>query len=540
MRNVKITYNHITNRSYVFIDDKPLPSGSLSHFLTLPFSIWYRKLLPSLALELRDEFSLEFISRPLEFNLLNAIKDQCKECVQLVPGRLPISDNTGNRLNTLKQLQPDLADQPIKVKVFSDDLSREMLSQARQEEVLRSIPLCRPECSAQSLDELQEILENNPSPLEDCDARFIILNHTSPEALPLPQLDKVKGKTFILCSSRQPVDNPFQSIYFDGFTPDTLLRRYVNWLDFEVFPNKLENQLSLTKRNPETPEGLQLCMLDQVDAQSFVCEKHIVELNRVERMKVVSYPSPEQAPPVYFKSSATNVIDTRGMEIYGAGVGECRIDGYIPGNPAPICSMFMRCIKRNRIQQIELDIDQAILVMGDTLELKYRYYPEDADNVDQINIYVENPSLADANGNTVTALASGLTKVHVEAEGVDAVCELDIKDELIAIDFTPKELTVYLDESASYKIEPYPDNVISEEYGISWAGKGEISLDSRRQTITGLKPGKVTVTATDHTQEPKGFMYVTVKKRFSFSSLLIPIVLIVGIALIAFVFNLLF
>lgn len=540
MTQVELIYNHITDKSFLFINSKPAPRlGKVTKYLTMPFHEWYRIILPEIYREVNDVFELHLVARDFECELFKKANGSYDKCSGITYEQPRFGAGAIERLSKLEKKARGLSPKPISIKIFSDTENRELMPDALRD-IFRGVSLVNPRFTLNSLEELEEYVANEDEYELRCDARFVFLYETDPDEVSVRGLNRMPGNTYILGRTAAYDEGWINdSVYYDRFNFGNASQKVEEWLDYEVVPSVLRGFMSELKPDPSKED---LCMLDQVEPMTFVKGTDHIELGSIVPVIKYYYPNENVAPRVELTSSAPGVISTWNDVMRGDSIGTSVISAYIPGNPAPIATFNVRCIRHNPIQRIEIDTNGYVMTVGDAEKLQFDYYPEDADNVDDIRCYSEDSSVitVDERTGSFTAVSEGNTSVVIEAGDARASFGVEVYPKLEQIFFTPDKLQLYIGESASYSIGYYPENVLDANFMITSSGSGSVRINEDKGQIVAVHPGEVYVSATNADGNVTGFLEVLVKRPFDATKVLLPIVMAAGIGIIIMVFKFLF
>ena len=540
MTQVELIYNHITNRSFLFIDSKPVPKfGKVTKYLTMPFHEWYRIILPEIYREVNDTFELRLIARDFECELFKKANSNFNKCAGITYKTPLFNIGTIERLYKLEKAAYGLPSKSISIKIYSDAKNGELMA-GDLRSYFSGVSLLTPNITLDSLDKLEECIAYEDEYELRCDARFVLLYHTDPDEVSVKGLSRMPGNTYILGTTPAYEEGWINnSVYYDRFNSGNVYEKLEEWLDYEVIPSVLRSFISELKPDPAQGD---LCMLDQIEPMTFVRGIDSIDLGNSVQIVKYCYPNENIAPRVELTSSAPNAIAVWNDVMTGNSIGTSVISAYLPGNPAPIATFTMKCIRRNPIQRFELDSDGYIMTAEDTEELRFRYYPEDADNVNDIRCYSEDDTIVsvDVRNHSFTAVSEGSTRVVIEAGSVSTEFSVDVYPRLENIFFTPSNLELYPGDSASYSIGYYPENVLDANFAINYSGTGSVTIDEGKRQIVAVDPGEVIISATNSDGSVTGFLQILIKKPFDVTKVLLPVVMVAGIAIVIMVFRSLF
>lgn len=168
--------------------------------------------------------------------------------------------------------------------------------------------------------------------------------------------------------------------------------------------------------------------------------------------------------------------------------------------------------------QVKLDMESAVLVVGETLELTATVTPES--EAASVAWSSDNESVASVKEGTVTALTPGTAVITARVADVHASCTVTVQEEpapeVESITLDKSVLNLKEGEKATLKAEIKPEDAVctiawksSDETVATVSGNGEVSaLAEGSATITASAGSvsaacKVTVTKEEELQEPK-------------------------------------
>ena len=250
-------------------------------------------------------------------------------------------------------------------------------------------------------------------------------------------------------------------------------------------------------------------------------DKNTINKNERIQLNVEVLPENAENKNVIYSSSDTSVaiIDEKG-EILGVSAGKATIT--VTSEKYNISSNIEIEIY-TPVSDIELDIEDSILQIGQTITINPKIYPEDANNKNII-YESENKNIASVDNNgTITALSEGETKIIVKTEennieknvkikvikkiseeelsfgdlkvegniisGLDYLNNKvsDIKNQITSkykIEITNKENEIITDEDlvgTGYKLKIYEDEVLITEY--NFVLYGDVNEDGKINSI---------------------------------------------------------
>lgn len=171
---------------------------------------------------------------------------------------------------------------------------------------------------------------------------------------------------------------------------------------------------------------------------------------------------------MYFRYSVDGIIRCDGMRVVGLKEGKSKLLVYQKGQIKPSVELEYNVIFRNRIETIELDESEACIGLGDKTNLKYIFYPDDADNKDEIRFRSENDSIARVSSNgTVVAVSEGTCKIWVTAGNVSDCCVVSVLPHMKRIVFPESEIYIKPGEKLPIYIKTVPEVCVNNKLDYS-------------------------------------------------------------------------
>ncbi len=151
-----------------------------------------------------------------------------------------------------------------------------------------------------------------------------------------------------------------------------------------------------------------------------------------------------------------------------------------------------------RVSGVKLNITSKTLLKGDTLTLKATVSPSNATNK-SVTWSSSNTKVATVKNGVVTAIGKGTANITVKTKsgGKTAVCKITVKNPVAAtgVKLNKKTASVEKGKSITLKATISPSNTTNKAVTFKSSNKKIATVD-KKGVVTGVKPGKVTITVT--------------------------------------------
>lgn len=192
----------------------------------------------------------------------------------------------------------------------------------------------------------------------------------------------------------------------------------------------------------------------------------IIEIGKNYHIQLVSDLEESNSYRVEYKIQDTSIATINGNYLRGKIPGSTLLEVYYYGETCPFFVKEIRIIKRNRIKQLIMDEDSIVMGAGDQRKLYVEYFPKNADNTDTILWKSTNDSVIEID-NTGMARAVGIGNCRViccaENVSVETICQVKpyLKDISINV---PKDengiLQMKTGDEIPLHISIFPENCI--------------------------------------------------------------------------------
>jgi len=197
-----------------------------------------------------------------------------------------------------------------------------------------------------------------------------------------------------------------------------------------------------------------------------------VELGRSINIKVYTEPPTGEAPEISFEYDRSGIVNCTNQRIEGIKEGVVNVLLYEKGSKRAFALKRIIVKKRNRITSLLLSDTNLLLGVGDNKSLAVSYFPENADNSNTIEWLSTDNTVATVNSNgTIHAVSAGSCQIICSAENTSVRTEIEVKpylSDLIIENITTDEIIeIAIDRDIELEISPSPQNAIDKGYQIS-------------------------------------------------------------------------
>lgn len=244
-----------------------------------------------------------------------------------------------------------------------------------------------------------------------------------------------------------------------------------------------------------------------VDGKSDQCQLHVriapvsaefkypeLTLRKSEerQLELILLPAGAKERSIQWKSSDpyTVHVNTNGLAT-GIKAGQATVSAQVDELPWITCSITVV----EEVASIILDKTELSMSRGSTYRLTATVYPEGYADFDQIEWASSAPAVAEVDQTgLVTAKGGGEAVITATAGGKSAQCRVSVFIAPTAIAFSTPDRTIRTGESAQLDLVVTPSGASLD--GLEWkSSDATIARVNADGTVTGLKGGKVTITA---------------------------------------------
>lgn len=179
-----------------------------------------------------------------------------------------------------------------------------------------------------------------------------------------------------------------------------------------------------------------------------------VEVGRSIKLSISLEPEIGNVPKLIFKVKNPEIASCDGLNLYGLKEGASVLEVYKQGSSKPFIAKDINVYKRNRITRLIFSDDSLTMGVDDRRQLKLDYYPNDADNRDEIMWRSSDESVVVVNQNgKLVAKKTGRCRIICTAENVSTQCDCIVMPYM-------EELIIDTDEDGCIHMTPMQERVI--------------------------------------------------------------------------------
>lgn len=504
---VEMCFNPYSCSTQILINGKP-PSdfSSLIQYMTVPLYEWYDQIIDLLYNEINDQFSLLFIGRKIDADIIRGLVQQSTECVAFSHKEFMVDTPLQKRLIVLNDIIKTNRLSVEKTRINIDFVIIDDLFQTYIRDLEVRNRFCFVEKYTYSV---------NTYSRSDCYSEYLfILCHDFNE---IEMLDPHAKSVFAVKLD----DNEPHVEYRHGIICintqksrifDTLFECLLNIPLCDVY-FKCIKSLSGDKSVAFTDHFRILTAirpLVKVDIPA------TVEVGKSVSINVYTEPMMAELPLLTFEYDRSGIVDCTNQRMEGLREGTVNILLYEKGSNQPFNLKQVRVIKRNRITKLLLTDKQLVLGEGDKKSMSVTYFPEDADNADQIEWYSTDDSVAkiDTKGK-LTAISKGTCQIICSAENESSRMWIEVKpylEDLEIHNFDPAQINeIVLDSDISIDVSPTPSDAVDNSFTVSSANSLVVNVIGK--TIHPVSLGETQVVVSNSSGRIKKTINIRVVKK---------------------------
>ncbi len=281
-----------------------------------------------------------------------------------------------------------------------------------------------------------------------------------------------------------------------------------------VAPGTVKITVTTTDGNKETSCSITVSA-NKIPVEEVSLDKNEVEIIMGESAQLTATVTPEDATDksVAWSSSDESIatVDETG-KVTALKVGSATIKvKTTDGGKEASCDVTVTPIP---VEGVTIEPSQVEIKEGETVQLKATVNPEGADQEVEWTSSDSDIATVDKNG-LVTSIKPGTVYIVVRSKAYtdkQASCEVIVKrdDKLKGIAFDASEIQLETGQSRTLKVVFTPDYAANKN--VSWSSSDPSIASVKDGNVTGVKEGKVTITATSEDGGHKAECVVTVSK----------------------------
>ena len=254
---------------------------------------------------------------------------------------------------------------------------------------------------------------------------------------------------------------------------------------------------AITVKNPVIP----------ADCIVLTPDNAVIEVGDILEITATVYPENATESRLTWRSSDENVATVhehghRNATVTALNPGECTITAECYSPNGVIMGSASITVKIHEVlaDSVVLNLNSAMLELGEELRLIATVYPEDVTETLTWQSSNEDVATVDENG-VVTAVAVGSCVITATCGEVAGTCAITVKTPVIPADYivlTPDSAVIEVGDILEITATVYPEN--ATESRLTWRSSDENVATvhehgHRNATVTALNPGECTITA---------------------------------------------
>lgn len=475
-RMVEIEYNPYIPQLQIVIDGLQPPDFSrLIQYSDEDIWQWAHEIVDTIYAEVRDDFILSFTGTEQDAAIIRFVCEKCKNCVGFKHKDFQISDSLPKRMGKLNQLIKKAGITTYKKTVIDATFLIHPTKQQYLEDIM-SIDINNLFCAVRvSTIGLKSQID------ESHDFVLFILSESLEDGLQYLQKTMLQKPAFILVLGNS---NRVLSVTRHGWvietTQDQLFTTIFNCFIQMPLISAFRKCASSIREGNKIAKELQLILCTEPIIS--ISTNKEVEIGKSIRVITTQEPDMGPLPKLIYKMRNQQIASCDGLSVYGLVEGDCVLEVYRSGSKQPFFTKDIHVYKRNRISKLILSDDTLLLGVSDHKRIALDFYPEDADNTNEISWRSTDKNIVsiDSAGN-VSAIAPGSCRIICTAENVSAQCLCTVKPYLedLVFDFST-------DENGKIVMCPLQELVIGVQRIPGDCIDGEITISSSNNDIVNV------------------------------------------------------
>lgn len=504
---VEMCFNPYLCSTQILINGKP-PSdySSLIQYMTVPLYEWYDRIIDLLYNEINDSFSLLFIGRKFDAEIIRSLVEQSEECVAFSHKEFMVDTPLQKRLVVLNEIIKKNRSNIEKTKINIDFIITDDFFNT----YIRELDVRNRFCFVEKyIYSINEYLHSN------CHSEYLFILCKNYDEI--YQINSQAKCVFaIKLEQSESYIEYKQGIIFISTSRDKVFDTLFDCLLHAPLCDIYTKCTKALSGNKNIVFTDSFRILTAIKPLVKVDMPKTVEMGKSISLSIYTEPKMAELPMLEFEYDHSGVVNCTNQRIEGLREGIVNILLYEKGSNQPFDLKQVRVIKRNRITSLLLTDKQIVLGEGDRKNLSVTYFPEDADNADQIEWYSTDETVVkvDSKGK-LQAVSKGECQVICSAENVSNRMSVEVKpylEDLEINNFNIEEVTdIALSEETVIDISPLPIDAIDSSFTISSANTLVVNVIGK--TIHPVSLGETQVNITNSSGRIKKTIYVRVVKK---------------------------
>lgn len=474
----------------VYVNDRPVPRVSrITQSASQPFEIWCTNICQLIQQQINGEYELIYTGRSCEARLLGQIARNYPYCKSFRANAPIFSDTALIRLRKLSNyVQSGLSCGQLSasIHIYTDIPSLDDYL------ITPRLAFCRIRII---LHELKDLASHSPSE----PAYIILSDKNSSDSIHLSSL-KISRGVILHADGKQCALNIRDGLFEEHFSLQNCITILGSYLELWTFTDILKCALETVRINESSHMYLRVKALDKQEPITQVVLPESIEYGEIEKIKIYTIPEGAIPEEVHYRISDESVISLVKDGLKAEGIGEAVVQAYIPGRNTLATQRKISCYKRNRITSLKLSHKSIDMLEGSEFLLTFTYSPNDADDVDSVQISSSNEKIAYAtNRNIIKARHEGKCVIHVTSKKVSVQCVITVYPKLLKLNINIHSIDTITGNVIKFQISRYPKTATLQKliYTVSPSSLGRYELGANGFYASGEGIGKLTVSAQD-------------------------------------------
>ncbi|MFQ7521144.1 MAG: Ig domain-containing protein [Clostridium sp.] len=486
---VEIVYNPYRCKTDILIDGKTIANHSkLARYMSEPFSVWCNKILDLVFEETNEEFSLTFISRDLEMEIMEQIANKFEQCQNMVirnpiidydfKKRLSIFDNIINNMN-----YNNISD------MLENELNIYLLGLKEKNFVpvnylTNSINIYK-DISIKQIDDVNSMDKTN---LENS----ILVVYISNENQLYDLYNKLNKYTYDYnfenivaiynkdCDIESIKNNTYMryrknNVKFIKEENINLCKRTINELFIQniITPkfNEIVNILNNDKNNNL------ISIVNMFEPEIRISTERIIECNENSDLKVESFPKGYKLDVDYYIENP-DIISVQHNKIIGVNEGRTKLKVFVKDRPYCNQTIDIEVYKKIKVENIELEFENKEFIEGEFIPTQIKFSPQNAENIGELKVISSNQDIIKVDkNNNLNAINAGQCEIVVSVENINRTYNINVKSVVSDIHVDTERINLKVGESYKLNTEIYPKDAIDNECIIYSRDKSIVTVD---------------------------------------------------------------
>jgi hypothetical protein len=414
---VEIQYNPYLPQVNILIDGRqPTSFSRLIQYTDEDIWKWANEILDAIYAEIKDDYNLCFIGNDFDAEIMCQLCQNDRHCMSFRKKDFIIADKTQSRLGKLNQLiKKSGVTSYDKTIIDAYFLVSPVLQQIIEK--INSIDIKNLFCAVrtQMIEEKRNYNEDEKSIL------FIIVESMDRGYQYLADFSLMWPAYVVIIGNDTRISDVTKSGFFietrqkDLF--ETLFKCFLQRPLIISFRNCIS---SIHGGNKITKELLRITSTEPVMNVSVDSE---VEIGRSTKLSVLLEPNVGIKPKLLYRVRNQEIASCDGLNLYGLKEGTSTLEIYKQGSSKPLFTKEITVYRRNRITRLIFSDDSLLMGIGDNRQIQMDYYPNDADNRNEIVWKSSDEAIVSVNQNgNLLAKGSGKCRIICTAENVSSQC----------------------------------------------------------------------------------------------------------------------